>query len=70
MIFEESYISGGTEGDSVVNSTQDITYNLSEGDTGREETLIRKNQLEALLWRGAVTARLLICEVLVCDVKF
>lgn len=61
---------GVTVGDSVIKALQKLTYNLSEGDTGTAATLVRKNQLEALLQRGTVTARLLICEVLVCEVKF
>ena len=32
--------------------------------------LVTKSQLEVLLWGGTITARLLICKVLVCEVKF
>lgn len=71
--FEEPRISCGvTEGVSVIKALQNITYNQSEGGIGTAAAAapVRKNQLEALQWRSTVTARLLICKVLVCEVKF
>lgn len=61
---------GVTGGVSVIKALQNKKYNQSEWEAGTPATLVRKNQLEAMLWRDTITARLLICEVLAREVKF
>ncbi|TNN69065.1 hypothetical protein EYF80_020768 [Liparis tanakae] len=57
VIWEEKHKSrlscGVTEGISVIKALQNTTYNLSERDTGTEAALVRRNQVEVLLWRSS-----------------
>lgn len=45
-------------------------HNIHSVRESTAATLVRKDPMEVLLRGGTVTARLLICEVLVCEVKF
>lgn len=45
-------------------------HNIHSVRESTAATLVRKDPMEVLLRGGTVNARLLICEVLVCEVKF